>query len=368
MELLAEYSHTLLHLLLEMAPFLLLGLMLAGFMKAFMPHSLYHKHLGENSTDSVFKAIGIGILLPLCSCGVIPTTVSLRREGASRGACTAFTIATPQTGIDCLMATYSLLGLPFTLLRFTAALVTAFFGGWLSTILDNNDTETPSVSGVQTKRKEKKSFLTKLREAFAYSFQDMLGDIGGWLAIGLLVASFITIVVPADLFADISDKPWVSMPLVLLLALPMYLCATGSIPIALSLMLKGMSPGTALVMLMAGPAINVASMIVMGKVFGRRTLFIYIGSIICGAVVFGLITDYMFPHGLFLSHMAKTNTDGNDTAAWWEYVSALLLIVLGSYHVITRFCYTRKNISHIEPSQPFQKNIDKPDSRHHYCH
>ena len=345
-EQLAEYGHTLQHLLLEMSPFLLLGLTLAGLMKAFMPHSLYHKHLGTNNTDSVLKAIGIGVVLPLCSCGVIPTAVSLRREGASRGACTAFTIATPQTGADCLMATYSLLGLPFTLLRLAASLVTAFFGGWLSLKFDNSDTVKNFCTEGRANRTKRKLFLSRLHEAFVYSFHDMLGDIGQWLVAGLLVAALITTVVPADFLTDISDKPWIAMPLVLLLALPMYLCATGSIPVALSLMLKGMSPGTALVMLMAGPAINVASMIVMGKVFGRRTLLIYIVAIICGAVTFGLATDYLLPREIFLSRLAQTSLGGHETAAWWEYLSAALLTALVFYHAAVSFysCVRQKNI------------------------
>lgn len=346
-EWLAEYGHTLLHLLLEMSPFLLLGLALAGLMRAFLPHSLYHEHLGANRAGSVLKAIGIGVILPLCSCGVIPTAVSLRREGASRGACTAFVIATPQTGADCLMATYSLLGLPFTLLRFVAALVTAFFGGWLSLKFDRKDTEKSSRKTSDAERPKKHIFLQKLKEAFVYSFGEMLGDIGKWIAVGLLVAVLITVAVPADLLAGISEKPWISMPLVLLLALPMYLCATGSIPIALSLLLKGMSPGTVLVLLLAGPAINIASMIIMGKFFGRRTLLIYIMAVIGGAVAFGLAADYLLPREWFLDSLAQPRHGEADAATWREYLPAVLLAALSLYNLFTatgsRHGTTKKN-------------------------
>ena len=213
----------------------------------------------------------LGIPLPLCSCGVIPTAMSLRKDGASKGATVSFLIATPQTGVDSIIATYSLMGLPFALLRPLAALVTALIGGTMANFTDNGDENTAGQS-CSCANEERATFALKMRTAARYAYVEMMQDIGRWLVLGLVVAGLITVFVPDTFFSLFTDKPFASMLMVLLFAIPMYLCATGSIPIAVALMLKGLSPGTALVLLMAGPAVNVASLLVIGKVMGRNSL------------------------------------------------------------------------------------------------
>ena len=128
---------TILELINAMSPFLLLGFFLAGIMHAFVPNTLYSRYLAKDNFASIFWATLFGIPLPLCSCGVIPTAMSLRREGASKGATVSFLIATPQTGVDSIIATYSLMGLPFAIVRPVAALLTALFGGSLVNIFKN---------------------------------------------------------------------------------------------------------------------------------------------------------------------------------------------------------------------------------------
>lgn len=285
-------------LTLSMAPYLLLGFLIAGLLYAFIPSHTFVRHLSRPGVRSVANATLLGIPLPLCSCGVLPTTVSLRRSGASRGACTSFLIATPQTGVDSILATYSLLGLPFTVVRVVASLVTGVLGGLVTDRLFRGDAVTAGVvprsdDGVAL------SFFGKLKKAFAYAFGELLEDVGRWLVVGLLVAALITVAVPTDFFGSLREWPLLNMLIVLLVAVPMYVCATGSIPIALSLMLKGMTPGAAFVLLMAGPAINAASMIVIDKAFGRRQTVIYLATIVCGAVGFGLVMDYLLPSAWF---------------------------------------------------------------------
>ena len=256
----------------KMSPYLLLGFLLAGIMHAFLPSRLYRRYLGGSSFRSVVNAALLGVPLPLCSCGVIPTAMSLRREGASKGAAVSFLIATPQTGVDSIFATYSLMGLHFALLRPLAALVTALFGGELVNLFDKRDEALRADE--QSVIPKAQTFVEKLVEALRYAFVDMMQDIGRWLVVGLVVAGLITLFVPDSFFALFADNSLLSMLIVLLFAMPMYLCATGSIPIAVALMMKGLSPGTALVLLMAGPAVNAASMMVVGKVLGRRTLLL----------------------------------------------------------------------------------------------
>lgn len=314
----------------SMAPYLLLGFLLAGLMHAFVPQNLYRRYLGGNSFRSVLNAALLGIPLPLCSCGVIPTAMSLRKEGASKGATVSFLISTPQTGVDSIIATYSLIGLPFALLRPLAALITSLFGGCLVNRFDDKDVcstscAAPSESvdgGVRV------SFRQRLQSAFRYAFVEMMQDIGKWLLLGLVVAGLITVFVPDSFFALFADKPLLSMLLVLAFAVPMYLCATGSIPIAVALMLKGLSPGTALVLLMAGPAVNVASMLVISKVMGKKTLSFYLLSIVSGAIAFGLAIDYLLPREWFLTSLAHIHDCHAQGVSWFNLGCTLLMLLL----------------------------------------
>ena len=299
-----------LELVNSMSPYLLLGFTLAGLMHAFVPRAMYSRYLSGNNFRSVLSAAILGIPLPLCSCGVIPTAMSLRKDGASKGATISFLIATPQTGVDSIIATYSLMGLPFALLRPFAALVTALFGGALANRVGKNDNTEKADASEQCccANEEKTTFSKKIRTAANYAYVEMMQDIGRWLVLGLVVAGLITVFVPDSFFSLFADRPFASMLMVLLFAIPMYLCATGSIPIAVALMLKGLSPGTALVLLMAGPAVNVASLLVIGKVMGRKSLYTYLFSIVSCAILFGLGIDYLLPREWFTASLEKIHS------------------------------------------------------------
>ena len=327
-----------LELINRMSPYILLGFFLAGIMHAFVPAALYHKYLGRKSFRSVLNAAILGIPIPLCSCGVIPTAMSLKKEGASRGATVSFLIATPQTGVDSIIATYSLMGLPFALLRPLAALFTSLFGGQMVNIFDK-DKEENAVKPA-TPVATKSSFGAKVVEVFRYAYIEMMQDIGRWLIVGLVVAGLITVFVPQSFFALFSDNSLLSMLIVLVFAIPMYLCATGSIPIAVALMMKGLSPGTALVLLMAGPAVNSASMLVVGKVLGKKTLLIYILSIILGSVLFGLGIDYLLPREWFTATVTEM-ASASGTSVFNMICTAVLLVLL-SVAMFLRFRQNRK--------------------------
>lgn len=291
----------------EMAPYLLLGFLLAGLMHAFIPRQIYSQYLSQPNFRSVLLAALFGVPLPLCSCGVLPTAMGLRREGGSKGATVSFLIATPQTGIDSIVATYSLMGLPFAIIRPIVAFVTAIFGGALVNRFEPQSTLSASEANMtkanecscSTQCNESESFLHRLRSALSYGYVEMMADIGKWLIIGLIVAGMITALVPDQWFEVFKDNSMLSILLVLAISVPMYVCATGSIPIAVALMLKGLTPGAALVLLMAGPACNVASLLVINKVMGRRTLLLYLLAIVGGAIGFGLGIDYLLPRHWF---------------------------------------------------------------------
>lgn len=325
-----------LELINRMSPYILLGFFLAGVMHAFVPNGLYQKYLGTKSFRSVLNAAILGVPIPLCSCGVIPTAMSLRKEGASKGAAVSFLIATPQTGIDSIIATYSLMGLPFALLRPIAALFTALFGGQMVNLTDNDKNET-APSKTKACSSVKSSFKDKVIETFRYAYVEMIQDIGRWLIVGLVVAGLITVFVPESFFALFAGKSLLSMLLVLVFAIPMYLCATGSIPIAVALMMKGLSPGTALVLLMAGPAVNAASMLVVGKVLGKKTLIIYILSITLGAILFGLGIDYLLPPEWFSAPIARMAECSECGPSVFNIICTITLILLLVNAMILRY-------------------------------
>lgn len=329
-----------LELINRMSPYILLGFFLAGVMHAFVPNGLYQKYLGTKSFRSVLNAAILGVPIPLCSCGVIPTAMSLRKEGASKGAAVSFLIATPQTGIDSIIATYSLMGLPFALLRPIAALFTALFGGQMVNLTDNDKNET-APSKPKACSSVKSSFKDKVIETFRYAYVEMIQDIGRWLIVGLVVAGLITVFVPESFFALFAGNSLLSMLLVLVFAIPMYLCATGSIPIAVALMMKGLSPGTALVLLMAGPAVNAASMLVVGKVLGKKTLIIYILSITLGAILFGLGIDYLLPPEWFSAPIARMAECSECGPSVFNIICTITLILLLVNAMILRYWHKK---------------------------
>ena len=332
-----EYIKEFINLLNEMSPYLLLGFLIAGILHVYIPQSIYKKHLSKPGFKSVLFGAIFGIPLPLCSCGVIPTAMSLRKEGASAGATSSFLIATPQTGVDSILATYALFGLPFTIIRPIVALTTALLGGILidkSVKLDYVNQRDSETQLPHQETSKGKSFLNALR----YGFVDMLQDIGVWLVIGLIVAGAITILVPDSFFATYADRPLINMLIILILSIPMYICATGSIPIALSLMLKGISPGAALVLLMAGPATNIASLVVLKKVLGLKITLLYLFSIITGAIGFGLLIDHLLPIEWFTSGLTDRYAfTHNDETAWWKILSSVIFCLLLTNALIKKY-------------------------------
>ena len=345
-------------LVTEMSPYLLLGFLLAGLMHAFIPGTIYSKYLAKPNMRSVVLAALFGIPLPLCSCGVLPTAMSLRREGASKGAAVSFLIATPQTGVDSIIATFSLMGLPFAIIRPIAALATAIFGGKMVNVIEGDEGAGKIDSTNEQTHddlcgdsccgghgKTPKSFVGKVIEALRYAYIDMMESVGKWLVVGLIVAGLITIFVPDSYFEIFKDNSFTSMLLVLCISIPMYLCATGSIPIAVALMMKGLTPGAALVLLMAGPACSVASVLVVSKVLGRRTLIAYLGSIISGAVGFGLVTDYLLPRAWFMSHLVANDACCEEESSLFATSCTILLFLLLANAFIRRRFRSKANIN-----------------------
>ena len=338
----------------EMAPYILLGFLFAGLLNEFVKPRTMARHLSGSGLLPVIKAAALGVPLPLCSCGVLPTAVSLRRRGASRAASTSFLIATPQTGVDSIAATYSLLGLPFAMIRPVAALVGAVAGGWAVGRFGGeekaaSDEESCCAVGEEEASSGDASPGRRLLRAVRYGFVDMVGSVGGWLVIGLIVAALITVTVPESFFTPLSDNRLLAMLAVVAVAVPMYVCATGSIPIAMSLMMKGLSPGIAFVMLMAGPAANFASVMILSRTNGRRATAIYIASVVATAIGFGLVIDCLLPQSWFALPMSGSGAcHSAEAIGWFPKVCGILLTLLLGYTLIVQRLIRRRRNKNIE--------------------
>ncbi|MDZ7796262.1 MAG: permease [Candidatus Marinimicrobia bacterium] len=318
-------------LLSEMAPYLLLGFLIAGILKySFRPGRLRY-YLGGANLRSVLYASLLGVPMPLCSCGVIPTGVSLYRNGASKGAAQSFLISTPQTGVDSIMVTYSLLGLPFAVIRPIAAFITGIFGGAATNIVEG---EKPHEYADRPEEAYPQGWK-KISAMLKYAYIDFMADIAKWLAIGILVAALISVLLPEDFFLQHLSNPYLSMLIMLAVSVPLYVCATGSVPIAAALLMKGLSPGAALVFLMAGPATNAATISVIGNTLGKRSLIVYLSTIILGAFAGGVILEEVLPASWF----GVILTDGHQhrmLPEWLKIASAVILVILIIYTLVNK--------------------------------
>ncbi len=332
----------LVNILGEMAPYLLLGFFFAGLLYAFIPKQRIEKYFNGKSMRSSVLASIFGIPLPLCSCGVIPTGTAFYKNGASKGGTVSFMISTPQTGVDSILATFSLMGLPFAVIRPVAALITGISGGLVTAQITKRENEEQQFS---TTTEKHKTLIEKIKDIFRYGFVEFIQDISKWLVIGLVLAAFISALVPNDFFEILNLSPLLQMLLILVVSIPLYICATGSIPLAAILILKGISPGAAFVLLMAGPATNAATITMIWKVLGRRSLFAYLGTIIISALSFGLLIDYVLPLEWFTqitqNHMGHFHEHHLN---WLQLASGILLLLLIINGYIQKYFESKNNL------------------------
>jgi hypothetical protein len=280
-----------------MSPYLLFGFLVSGILSIFLSQRLVEKHLGGKGIWPVIKASLFGVPLPLCSCGVIPVSMSLRKHGANKGATISFLLSTPQTGIDSIFVTFSLLGLTFAIFRPLAAFATGIIGGGLVDIFDR-DTQNkpePAPENSQTHQCccEKEKIYNKIVAALKHALVVLPQDIGKAMLVGLIVAAFISALVPDGFFAEKLGTGIFAMVVMMLLGIPVYVCATASVPVAAALIAKGVTPGAAMVFLMTGPATNAASFFTIWKVLGPRTAVIYLVTVAGCSLAAGLFLDYV---------------------------------------------------------------------------
>ncbi|MEE4214990.1 MAG: permease [Bacteroidales bacterium] len=327
MEYLKDFINELYFITTDMAPYLLLGFFFAGLLYLLFPKKKVRRYMGRNRNGAVINASLFGIPLPLCSCGVIPTGLSFYRNGASKGSTVSFLISTPQTGIDSILVTYSMMGLPFALIRPFVALVTGISGGFLTNRITGKEKEEP-VAETANNTTPPSGFFPRIKAMFRYAFVEFLQDIMGWLIVGLMIAALIAVFIPDDFFAGRAGNDMIEMLVILVAAIPVYICATASVPIAAVLLLKGLSPGAALVLLMAGPATNAATITMIAKVLGKRSLVGYLFSIISGALIFGFLINTFLPARWFELPMHMMSHDHEILPGWLSAGSAIVLVLL----------------------------------------
>ncbi|MBI5017915.1 MAG: SO_0444 family Cu/Zn efflux transporter [Deltaproteobacteria bacterium] len=285
--------------LADASPYLLFGFLVAGIVQAFVSADLVARHLGRGWVSSPIKAALFGIPLPLCSCGVLPAAMNLRKKGASRGAVLAFLVSTPETGADSIVLSFALLGPVLALFRPLAAFVTAVAAGvWENLVGGEDGAAEAAPHGCGCGADEATAtapVAARLRAGLRFAFGDLLGDLAPWLGVGFVVAGVITASLPEGFLAGPLGTGPLSYLVMLAAGVPLYLCATASTPIAAALLVKGLSPGAALVFLLAGPATNAATVTALSGALGWRTTLRYLAAISLVSVGMGALLDALFP-------------------------------------------------------------------------
>ena len=317
----------------DMSPYLLFGFFVAGILSVLVSQRIVERHLGGRGIWPLLKATVLGIPLPLCSCGVIPVSMSLHKHGASKGSTVAFLLSTPQTGVDSIFVTLSLLGPIFAIFRPLAALVTGLVGGTLVDVFGQSTKDSNQAPEKCTDDCcSDGEVVTRVVKGLKYGFFTLPRDIGKPMLAGLVIAAVISAAVPKDFFANTLGVGIFAMVVMMFLGIPVYVCATASVPVAAALILKGLTPGAALVFLMTGPATNAASLVTVWKALGRRTAITYLLTV-AGCALLG---------GILLDHLARgVNIEVISGAGWMlprivKYVSAVALLTILAFALFAR--------------------------------
>ena len=330
-----------LSLFLASSIYVIFGLIVSGLIRVFLNPDTVARHLGTGKFLSVLKAAFFGIPLPLCSCGVLPTAIGLKKQGANSGATTAFLISTPESGVDSIAITYALLDPIMTVARPVVAFISAIAAGFTENVFAKETKQTifPNDPGcpmddccdglncTAQAHAGHHSFFEKLTYGLKYAFTDVWSDMASWFISGLLLAGIITTLVPKEMVSSYLGGGVSSMLIMLFVGIPLYICATASTPIAAAMVLKGISPGTALVFLIAGPATNITSLTVLFGALGKRATLIYLSIISVSAVLFGLLLDNIYAY-FNISAMAVVGDAAEIIPLYAKIIGVIILSIL----------------------------------------
>lgn len=304
--------------LVELSVWLFVGAVVSVFMYKYLPENFIRGKL--QGYNGVFRSVLLGVPLPLCSCGVIPAGISLKKNGASSGSAVGFLISTPQTGVDSILVSSAFLGWPFALFKVFAAVVMGVLGGSLVEVLED-----PTEEEQFHAKTEKKSKTWK--DAFEHGIQ-LIRGIWKWLIVGIALSAILDVWVPDELLMALGSG-FVASLTALAISVPLYVCATASVPIAASLVAGGFPPAAALVFLVAGPATNVATIGAILSTFGKRTTVIYVGTVVLGSLILGSLFSFVVP----VTQVSSTHMHH----AWWMELSAVALVGMLLYFAYEEF-------------------------------
>ncbi len=352
-----EFILIFINLFIEMSFYLLFGMLFVALLYIILTKETIIKYLGKDNIWSVIKAAILGVPLPLCSCGVVPTAVYMSRSGASRGAVVSFLISTPQTGVDSIIATYGMMGTFMAIYRPLSALFSGIIGGTVIQkvkFIDNQITENKNESNkienikcsinenestkidISNEKSSFKQIFNKIKSGLKYAFIEFIDDIAPQFLLGLFIASLITYFVPDDYFSNqYISSGILGMLIMIAIGIPMYICSTASIPIAVSLILKGFSPGVAFVFLFTGPATNAATISILIKTLGKKLVLIYLIVLILLSIAFGYLLDYfvaVFDINIKLQ-MSHSHHTGSFAPSTFEIICAIIFLILVSMSI-----------------------------------
>jgi uncharacterized protein len=344
MELAILLANNFLVLLDAMAIYVLFGLLFAGILKQIIPDDFVIKHLGRGSVSSVVKATLFGIPLPVCSCSVIPLAQSLKKEGASKGAVQSFLISSPITGVDSILATFSFFGLIFTIFRLISSVIIAIIVGLIQNFVDNDEKlikEDVPVSSCGctsscSSTAVKKSF--SIKAAFSYAYVTLFVDMVKPLFIGLIFGALFTTLAPKEYTSLLFENQILTYIVIMLFSMPLYVCATASLPIAAALMMEGMSAGAAFIFLTAGPATSAITMSVVYKTLGKTSLIIYLSTIGILSFLFGFGFDSFFSDVNILQFDLH-----NEETSLISQIASLIILFLMAYYLIKPLLFKKKS-------------------------
>ena len=343
MELAILLANNFLILLDAMAIYVLFGLLFAGILKQIIPDDFVIKHLGRGSVSSVVKATLFGIPLPVCSCSVIPLAQSLKKEGASKGAVQSFLISSPITGVDSILATFSFFGLIFTIFRVISSVIIAITVGVIQNFVDKDEKiikEEVSISSCGCSNSCSSSSVKKsfsIKKVFFYAYVTLFVDMVKPLFIGLIFGALFTTLAPKEYTSLLFENQILTYIVIMLFSMPLYVCATASLPIAAALMLEGMSAGAAFIFLTAGPATSAITMSVVYKTLGKTSLIIYLSTISVLSLFFGFLFDLFFSD----INILQFNLHDEETNLISQIASFIMLFLM-AYYLIKPWLFRKK--------------------------
>jgi uncharacterized membrane protein YraQ (UPF0718 family) len=322
-------------ILLDSGVYVIFGLAVAGLVNAFVGSQTIAERLGARSVKSVIISALIGIPLPLCSCGVVPTAVSLYQKGASKGSTVSFLVSTPETGVDSIAISYALLDPLMTVFRPVAAFFTAVFAGLVENVVGTKEersrkvivSECPICGDEEGMHRHSHSLLLRIRGGVRYAFIELLDDISKWLLVGIVIAGVISYFIPENLITERAGYGWPTMFFMALAGIPLYMCATSSTPIASALVAKGISPGAALVFLLTGPATNAASLLVVARFLGIRATVIYLFSVLSSSLVLGWVLNQIY-RAFGMNAAAIVGKASEVLPVWFKAAAGIGLLLL----------------------------------------